>query len=138
MNLDQVRIDSAAIEAGEWIDNIPGAGKLRLKVRGMTNSDYQRKQQNAYSSITADDREEDGKRVKPKVLRRIHAECLVETVLLDWDGLRNNKGEVKYDKKLALQLLTDPDYEAFADAVTWAAAQVGQQRKQAADAIVKN
>lgn len=123
MKLNDMAIDPVKFEQGDWVSDIPDMGALRLKVRGIGNSDF-RKMQNRL--IEAEPRQyKVGGRIAPDRQDNIQSLCLLHTVLIDWDGLRDEiEQPIPYSKDLARELLTDPRYKRFRDAVTWAASVV--------------
>lgn len=126
MKLSDTKIDSAKVEQGDWVGDIPDFGDIRLKVRGLGNADYNRLQAKLIRSLPKAQR--DG--AVDKILPRL----LADTILLDWD----NVDEGPYSKDLAEKFLTDPDYRPFRDAVMWAASQVAERRADDLEADVKN
>lgn len=137
MDIQSIKKDSAAIAEGQWVDNIPGMGDLRLKVRG-SSANYvvavrARKQRNAPN----EDRAADGSLSVDATLR-IETEVLHEAVLLDWDGLTDGGQPVKFDATLAKDWLTNPDFRDFADAVVWAASVVSRTTKAVKEKAAKN
>ncbi len=137
MDIQSIKKDSAAIAEGQWVDSIPGMGDLRLKVRGSSASHVMavraRKQRNAPNT----DRAPDGSLSVDATLR-IETEVLHEAVLLDWDGLTDGGKPVPYDKTLAEQWLTNPDFRDFADAVVWASGVVSRTAKAVKEKTAKN
>ncbi len=152
MILNEIRVDSARVEEGEWIKNIPDMGELELHVRGIGNSDFLRMQSKLYQATP---RAERVGGLAPKTSALIQAKCLAATVLLGWKGMyelvTDAKGapvlddagvqkqqEVEYSKELASKLLQNPDYVAFRDGVVWAANQVGTNRAEDVEEVAKN
>lgn len=116
MKLSAIKVDSRAIERGEWWA-IPELGDMQVRVRGLFNKDYRR--------VMADKREVALRRLPmgsvlpSEEAERILAECLHETVLLDWKGLDDEDGKpIPYDSDLASMMLTDPDFVKFRNAVS--------------------
>ena len=40
MKLSAIKVDSALIEQGDWVDGIPDLPGIRIKARGTNNVDY--------------------------------------------------------------------------------------------------
>lgn len=143
MKLSSIRIDSARIEGGDWIDNIPGLGNLRLKVRGIDNLDYRRLHSSLIDGVGKDEREESG-RILPKVADDIMSELMFKTILLDWEGMETETSTLEapsfepYTKDAAFRYLTDPDLRAFRDGVAYAASIVSSRRSQKREADAGN
>lgn len=122
MDLNELAVNVEAIEKGAWVGDIPGMGQLRLKVRGLGNSDYRTLQERLTAAVPRHKRS--AGRIDPKEIERITAECLLQTVLLDWDGLERNGEPVPYSQDLARELLTNAKWQRFRDAVAWASGMV--------------
>ena len=59
------------------------------------------------------------KTLDDSVYETIMNKALAETILLGWEGLEDEHGEViKYSKEKAYELLTDPEYKDFKDAIS--------------------
>lgn len=137
MKLSDIKVDAAAVEAGRWVDNIPEMGDLRLKVRGIPNAAYRRLTDTLLRAIPRNKRI--GGAIDPDERDRVTAECLVETVLLDWDGISDDDGKpLPYSRETARRLLTDPAFSRFNTAVVWAASIVGEQEAEQEDEEEKN
>lgn len=125
MKISSLKTDLIAIGQGQWIDNIPEMEDLRLKVRGIGNVDYRRAFDAKVASVPA------AKKIRgldPAERDRIVGECLVETVLLDWDGLTDDAGQARpFSVEAARPFLTDPAFARFRAAVIWAASVVADE-----------
>jgi hypothetical protein len=135
MKLSEAKIDSSRLEAGDWVKNIPDMGDLELKVRGLGNADYRRRQAALFRTLPRSGRAQGV--IDPADADRIEAILLVETVLVDWRGLIGDDDQpIPYSKEFAQKLLTEPDYRPFRAAVAWAASVVaeGLAEDRAADA----
>lgn len=129
MKLSDIEVNVDAVEQGTWIGAkhgtpIPEMGELCLKVRGTDNADYRRmysKLANAIPRVRRQDMSEHDK---------VHAQCLNATCLLDWDGVDGPDGPVPYSKAQATELLTNPKWRKFREAVSWAAGMVGEQKAE--------
>lgn len=137
MKLASLKIDSARIEQGDWVGQIPGMGDLELKVRGFGNSDYQRIIAREQQAIGRDKRING--RIDPVTLDGIMARAMAEAILLDWRGLTGADDQPEpYTKELATKLLTDPDFRPFQEAVSWAANVVQDARAERTEEAVGN
>lgn len=137
MDISNLKRNSAAIEAGQWIDDIPGMGDLRLRVRGFGSEAYQRVSNQLARAVPPEDRERDGA-LKPPVARHITGQAMHEAILLEWDHLKDGDKDVPFDSALALTMLTDPDFRRFVEAVTYAATVVDNGRAVAEKKLTKN
>jgi len=119
MKISSIKTNTAKVEAGIWVTDIPDFEGVRLKVRPTGNPDFRQ----LYSQLVES---------TPRHLKRggvvkdydtkvaINARCLADTVLLDWEGFEDDDGKpVKYTPELAKQWLQDPEMTAFRDAVSW-------------------
>ena len=139
MKLSDIRIDTQAIEEGDWIGDLPfpGLEGVRLKVRGTGNADYRRLQSKLLRGIAAKgltpDREEEAAAAAT-------VELLHKTVLLDWDGIFQEDGlaPLAFTPDLAAQLLADPEMRILRDAVIHAGNLVAARKKKAQGAAEKN
>lgn len=137
MDITSIKRDSKAIEAGQWVSDIPGMGSLRLKVRGLASPTVVALRSRKERLEPKDGRERDGQ-LKIEVGLRIFGEVLHEAVLLDWENLTDNGKPVTYSSELAKAWLTDPDYQPFADAVVWAASVVDNAVDEQKEQLGKN
>lgn len=137
MDIGSFKRDSAAVEAGQWVEDIPQAGDLRLKVRGLTSPSVRALTHRLERAVSSDQRERDGS-LKPDAALGIFCTVLAREVLMDWENLSQGGKAVSYDQKLAEKWLTDPDMAFFADAVTWAARIVDKAKAEQAEASEGN
>jgi hypothetical protein len=138
MKLSAVAIDPVAHEEGEWVDNIPEMGDLRLKVRGFGNSDW-RRHASKLSAAVPREKKRGGIVDDPQEIDRINTSCLVNACLLDWSGLSDDADQpLPYSKAKAAELLNDPSLRRLRDAVLWAASTVGEQLAASKEAIAGN
>lgn len=137
MDIKKIKRDSNKISEGVWVSDIPEAGDLRLKVRGMTSPLVQSLMSRKLRAVPKEDKGRDGS-PKLEVVTRITSEVLFEAVLLDWDGLTEDGNPVKYSSALAKEWLTNPDYKEFADTVAWAARAVDAGEAEAVEAVEGN
>lgn len=136
MKLSAIKTDSARVEQGEWIGDLPEMDDLELRVRGIANADYRRLQAKLIQAVPFK-RRRNGLAVDDA--DRIQARCLLETVLLDWRGMVDDDGApIAYSRDLAETLLSDPDFRAFRDAVVVAATRVGDDDAEGDEALEKN
>lgn len=137
MKLNAMKVNSRAIEAGEWVGTLPEMGDLELRVRGIGNTEYRALYTRLVDALPRTDKV-DG-RPTPDAAERVVIECVVETILLDWRGVEDDVGNpVAFNKDQARALLSDPDFRPFRDAVMVAAARVSDSRAADAEAAAKN
>ena len=129
MKLSSIEVDPDKIEQGQWIGNIPEDGDLELKVRGLQNADFRRLQGKLVEAVPR--AKKVGGRLDPDEQDRVTNQCLAATVLLGWRGLEDDNGPIPFSKEKARELLMDPRYRRFREAVIWAASVVGEEQAAA-------
>lgn len=137
MKLSQHVIDPVKLEDGDWVENIPEMGDLRLKVKGARNKAWERMQRVLLDAVPR--KLKVGGRVDQAEQDRITSILLRDACLLDWGKLEGDDGTlIPYSKEMANTLLTDPQYRNFRDAVAWAGNIVAEQGSAAVEEIAKN
>ncbi len=137
MKLSSIRVDSALIEQGDWVDGIPDLTGVRILARGVNNADYRLLEGKMVREIPRSQRSEG---VSPADQDKIAGKLLLETVVLDVEGLTEDDGvtPIKYTKDLGAKLLLDPDFRVFQAGAAYAGAVVAQRRKADEEVEVKN
>jgi hypothetical protein len=126
MKLSDITLDSERQEKGAWVEDIPELEGLKLLVRGINNSDWRRLQARLIETLPRKKRL--AGRIDTDEQDRIQSTCLMNTCLVDWDGLETDDGKpIPYDKDMARKLLFEPEYRKFRDGVVWAANIVAEQ-----------
>lgn len=82
MDIEAFFRDTDTISAGRWISDIPGAGELRLKVRGTRSPEYEAAFSARLRAVPLSDRDATGA-VPPETIRRCEREAATEALLLD-------------------------------------------------------
>jgi hypothetical protein len=129
MDIKEIAVDSARIEKGDWIGDLPEMGDVELHVRGIGNSDYRKLQQKLIEGVPRSKRV--GGRISQEDNDRISNECLVETVLLGWRGITNGGKPLPFSKEKAREMIFEPDYRRFREAVIYAATLVADREDEA-------
>lgn len=136
MKFSDITINIDAIEAGRWVSVdhlIPG---VKLKVRGIENTDYKRLRNKLISEISRPVRL---RGVDLATMEKINTTLLVEAVLVDWSGIEDDDGQpLPFSKEKAASVLSDPGLVVFRNAVEWAASIVGEDDLVEAEAAAKN
>lgn len=135
MEITKSKIDSKVVEAGEWVDKIPEMDDLRLRVRGINNADYLNLQRKLIQAIPFKRRR---RGVSQADMEAVTNQCLLETVLCDWEHFTEGGKDLPYSMDVAKKYICDPDYRAFRDAVTWAATVVGTDKDEEDGETEKN
>jgi len=137
MDINNLKRSTDRVEGGDWVGDIPEMGDLRLRVRGLGSAQYKAIMSRKSRAVPRQDRERDGS-IKDEVLHRIRGEALHEAILLDWDGLTAGGQPFGFDASVALNWLTDPEYQDFHFATLYAAGVVGKERAEAQEELGKN
>ncbi|WP_316172411.1 hypothetical protein [Bradyrhizobium sp. SZCCHNRI2049] len=135
MKLSDIAVNPALIEQGDWVDNLPDMPGIRIKARGMGNADYRKLEAKLIREIPRAQRLEG---LAPKDQDRILGRLLLETVVLDVEGLEDDNGPMAYSRALGEQLLLDPQFQRFRAAAATAAEIVAQRQKAETEADAKN
>ena len=131
MKLASLKIDSAKLEQGDWVDDIPGVGDIRLLVRGIGNDDYRRRQAELTAALPRHMRKE------PAAQDKVANALIVETLLEGWEKVEGDDGKpLPFSREAVLAILSDPDMRAFNDGVIWAASVVAERRQADLDVDV--
>ncbi|PJI56007.1 hypothetical protein CTI14_00290 [Methylobacterium radiotolerans] len=141
MKLSSLKVNSTRAEQGDWVGDLPQMGDLRLKVRGFSNTDYAAFLAKEGAAVPRDQRE-GGRRdgpILPKVRDGILIRGMVEHILVDWDGLTDDAEQpLPFSKERAMELLADPDFRPFRDAVAYAATIVEEVEADKVEAVAGN
>ena len=136
MKLTANKINSARREEGAWVKDLPDMEDLELKVRGVGNSDYRRMQTALLKTVPPKERR---KGLLPATQDRIAVELQVETLLEDWKNVTDDAGKpIPFSKETAREILSNPDYEVFRNAVAYAAGVVAEDEEEGREEDVKN
>jgi hypothetical protein len=136
MEIGSTKVDMAKIEQGEWVSDIPDMGDLRLKVRGVNNSDWRLLASQLVAAVPRGKKVSG--RVHPDEQDRITSELVLRVGLLDWENVTQGGQPVPYSKEQARTFLTDPAYRAFRDAALWACTVVGDAAHESVETDAKN
>ena len=128
MKLSSMKLDVARIEAGDWVENIPDCGNLRIKTRGINCAEYRKMIDARLFALP--------KRRDPMEVQRVQTECLVAACLIDWNLTDENDAPIPVSGALAI--LTDPAYDPVRMAVAWAANQIAASNAETQEAAAKN
>jgi hypothetical protein len=134
MKISELEVDQKIVEEGHWVSNIPELTGVRLKVRGSNNKDWRRMAQRLINAVPRKLRANG--MLDPDEADKISATILLNTGLLDWEGIENDDGTpIPYDKKKAAQYLTG---ERFRAGVQFACDQVAQGIEDEVEEIAGN
>ncbi|ODM77796.1 hypothetical protein [Bradyrhizobium elkanii] len=137
MKLSAIRVDSALIEQGDWVDSIPNLPGIRIRARGTNNKDYRLLEGKLVREIPAGDRAEG---LAPADQDRIAGILLLETVVIDVEGLTEEDGKtpLAYTREIGQKLLLDPDFRVFQAGAAYAGGVIAQRRKPVQEIETKN
>lgn len=137
MEIKDLFVSHKTVESGAWVGDIPDLGEVRLKVRGLRSPQYREALERETRKVPRKMQDSNGAPLLSERLR-IASKLMHEVVLLDWDGLTNEGKPVPYDKALAKEWCTNPDYGHFAEAVAYAASKVDQGRADTEEEVAGN
>lgn len=120
MDISNLKRDLTSREEGEWVSDIPNLGEIKLKVRGLNSSTFRTLYAKKEKALPMTERLADGSPTA-EANKSIVIDCIAEGVLLDWEGFTSEGKALKFSVDTAKKYLKDPNFELFADAVTWAA-----------------
>jgi hypothetical protein len=136
MKLTNIKTSDARRQTGDWVKDIPEMGDLGLKVRGIGNADYRILQGKLINGVPVNERRGG---MKPETQDRIAVELQVETLLEDWRNLTDERDQpIPFSKEKARELLSDPDFVALRDAVSYAATVVADLQDEAKQADLQD
>jgi len=134
MKISELEVDQKIVEEGTWVSNIPELPGVRLKVRGSQNKDWRRMAQRLVNAVPRKLRVNGS--LDPEEADRVSAIILMNTGLLDWEGIEADDGTpIPYDKKKAAQYLVG---ERFRAGVQFACDQVAQGIEEEVEEIAGN
>lgn len=138
MKLSASKVDSALIEQGGWVENIPGFPGIRIKARGIGNNDYRSLQSKLLREYPKEKRV-DGVIPVPDQ-DAINGQLALETIVTDIEGITENDEvtPIKYDKTLGAQLFMDPDFRVWRLAAEYAGSEIAERRKEEEAVAAKN
>lgn len=126
MKLSDMAVNGDAIESGRWVSIGQFFPGVKVKVRGLLNSDYRRARDRLVADIP---RSEKVKLTDSEIVDRVQPELLAEAVLLDWSGIDDDDGTpLLFSKERARELLANKDYMILKGAIEWAAGIVGDDK----------
>lgn len=137
MKLSKMKVNSAAIQGGRWVSIGKFFPGVEVKVRGFKNKDYQRELLRMMSDIPIADRMKAAS--DPDFSEKLDIDLMASSILIDWRGLETEDGEaLPFTRDKALEILSDPDFVEFREAVDFAAKIVGKDELVEAEAVSKN
>ncbi len=134
MKISELEVDKKIVEEGTWVSDIPELTGVRLKVRGAGNRDWRRLAQRLINAVPRKNRVSG--LLDPDESDRISALILLQTGLLDWEGIEDDDGKpIPYDRKKAELYLSG---DRFRGAVQYACDQVAQGIEEEIEEIAGN
>lgn len=139
MFLTDVQLNTQAVEAGEWVGDLPDGDGIRFRARSLNCKLATIARDKKVRALPSKVRKAAGG-IPSETMERITAEILHEVCILDWDGLFESAGgpAVPYSKEMAAKLLLDDAYRPFRDIALVAASRVGQNREETVEAATGN
>lgn len=133
--LNAFKIDSQAVESGQWVSPGEEYDDLMIRCRGWNDAYYDalnRKLRRAALPFNGDTT-----KIPNAISREIRVECLIAHILLDVKGLADDDGNT-VDFARFCDLLRNPDYGQLVVAAMTAAGLVGRQVADAKTDAVGN
>ncbi|MBN9529677.1 MAG: hypothetical protein J0H82_25955 [Alphaproteobacteria bacterium] len=139
MFLTDVELNTQAVEAGEWVDDLPDGDGIRIRARSLNCKLATIARDKKVRALPSKVRKAPGG-IPSETMERITAEILHEVCILDWDGLFESAGgpAVPYSPETAAKLLLDDRYRPFRDIALVAATRVGQNRDETVEEATGN
>ncbi len=128
MDLQGVKVDPSKIEAGDWVENIPEMGDLRLKVRGVNCAAWRGLARKLSEAVPRNKKV--GGRISQDEQDKIINACLLNVGVIGWANVTTAGEPLPYSKDAATKLLADPALQAFRDAALWACTVVGAEAEK--------
>ncbi|CTQ45771.1 hypothetical protein [Roseibium aggregatum] len=108
MDIGKFRTNKEAEIEGAWVDIGDGC---KVKVARANNSEYTKKMQKLSKPHAAQAR---AGNLGEELATEILCEAMAETILLDWEGLKDGGKVVPYSTNAAFEILRDvPDFRSF-------------------------
>lgn len=124
MNIEEIDRQGERAEDGAWVKDIPGAGDLELKVRGMGNTDFLALRAQLYAAEPIEHKPRGV--LTEEASDRHSVELLNKTILLDWRNLTgSDKKPIPFSLETSLRLLSNRR-SYFRRYVSFAAERVAQ------------
>lgn len=137
MDIKSIKRDPKKIDDGQWVSDIPDMGDLRLKVRGMSAVTVRDTRSKLERAVPKEHRRRDGSLTAAAGMS-VLGQTAFEAILQDWDGLTEDGKPIPYTRALAKEWLTNPEFEAFLDAVVWAANVVDRGQADLTEEVAEN
>jgi hypothetical protein len=125
MDINYIKQLHDSQKEGEWVDDLPMMGNLRLRVRSM-NSPEVYKLQGKLQRNTPDSMKDEKGNINEDYADVIMSEVAIEAVLLDWENVTDNGDTVPYSKDKAREWLQGQGLSPFLNAVYFASQKVDQ------------
>ncbi len=126
--LNSFAVNAEAIEGGEWVEEIPDCGDLKIKTRGLGNSEWKRLNQTLVMALPRTERR-NPKGLTPERQREITAKLLAHTCVLDWNLTDDDEKPIACSPASVFEIISNPKLGPLYDACLWAAAHIGDSRE---------
>ena len=111
--LSQFKQDITKSEEGVKVDLGDGLTVIVARIGNKRYQDFIRKATKPYQQAIRN------KTLADSVFEKIMNEAMADSILLGWEGMEDDQGEViKYSKEKALEILSDPAYADFKQLVS--------------------
>jgi hypothetical protein len=135
MDISAFKRDASAIEAGRWVGDLPNAGDVRLRVRGLLSRAYEHALAERIRDLPRSMLDRYG-RPTMDAFEKTQNDALADAVLFEWENLTVEGKPVPYDPELARRWITDRDFVLFRNLIR-DAANVVDNEAAAIDGIIE-
>lgn len=117
MDINKFKIDLDKEKDGVWLPIFDGT--VEVKVRPLTCPDYIHMEMRLLSQVPEEQRPDGNYAIA--AIAGLQAQCIAETILLDWKGLTEGGKPLPYSREAADRLLTDDSFRVFRNQIVGAA-----------------
>lgn len=133
MDLNEIVVDVKKMEEGEWVPLTVFGDDVSVLLRSPECLDCKRAVARITASVGARQLRKD-----PDVMQRAVRRAIAEKCILDWKGIKQANQEVPWSRDKAIELMTEPRFVRFAEAVMVAANAIGEGDVEDLDDDAKN
>lgn len=140
MSLAKARARGRKVRQGGWVADPSGKFPgVSFRVGGWDRPEYIAARNEKLRAVPREEREAFGF-FQSAAFRKIDNQALVEHLLFDWAGVREEEGgaETPYSKEAAADIFADDDLMDFHEAVRLAISNVAEQGRDDLEADIKN
>jgi hypothetical protein len=115
MQVSKLRVNSTLYDSGRWVskDTLPALEDMSFHVRALDCIEARRVRTERLMAMPEDER----KNLTPHQSYVLDAAVIAHAVLVDWKGLEDENGEIKFDPEAAEAILANPDFRRLVDLI---------------------